>query len=176
MRGPTRFATLLTIQYLLGLSAHATAAERVSGVAVEIKSVSPEAGSLHWKITNQSKVEIYLYDVFLLGPAFAIERIPGTTIFDTTPLHKLASCVPNRYLPVLLIVIRSGGTIEGDFADEEIKKLARGTKISLKVAVGPEPYSVIARWQRFLNSDCKHSPYDAIATWGTIIESKPSSF
>ena len=169
---PTFFAVLV-FTCLVGPWANAKDAVRISKVEVEIANVSMKDGSLHWKIVNRSEVEVYVYDVFLLGPAYKIERRPGMVVFCTAPVEMLASCPPNRYLPVLLMVIRSGGTIEGDFSDPEIKKLVPGSRVSMKIAVGAEPYSVAAEWQRFLNSDCKDSPYNAIVRWSTVIESKP---
>ena len=164
-------ATLLLVLSLVGPSHTANGAMPISGVQVEIGTISVRDGSIHWKITNRSKLEVYVYDVFLLGPSFATEHAPGLMKFDTTPMHVLASCPPNRFLPVLLMVVRSGGSIEGDFADPQIRKLTTGTAVSMRIAVGPEPNSVTTQWQRFLNSDCKHSPYDAIVDWATIIES-----
>jgi hypothetical protein len=159
--------------WFVGIGSGTTAAQRVSGVKVEIMAIARAAGSLRWRITNQSNAEVYVYDVFLLGPALEIERDSGMAVFSTTPSNALASCPPNRLLPPLLMVIRSGGTIEGEFSDLEIKKLVSGTRIALKIAVGPEPDSVMSEWQRYLKSDCKHSPYDAIVNWATMVQSKP---
>ena len=167
-RGITVF---LKVILLVGTCTKGVGAGIVSGVKVSVSKVSVVAGSLHWKITNNSKEEVYVYDVFLLGPAFAIEQSHGTATFYTAPLRTLASCPPNRFLPPLLLVIRSGGTIEGDFVESEIKKVRRGTRVLIKVAVGTEPNSVTEAWRNFLSSDCRHSPYDAIVQWGTIIES-----
>jgi hypothetical protein len=66
--------------------------------------------------------------------------------------------------------VRSGGVIEGDFVDTEVKK-AGGNEASLKIAVGSEPNTVVEQAKRFYNSDCKHSPYDAIINWATFLES-----
>ena len=71
---------------------------------------------------------------------------------------------------MLLLVIRSGGTIEGDFSDPEIKTIV-AKRVSLKISVGPEPYTVVSQARQFEHSSCKHSPYDAIVLWGTRIES-----
>lgn len=168
-----RFMSLLPAIWFLAATFTATAAEPASGVRVEVTAISTTTGSLRWKITNQSKAEVYVYDVFLLGPAFEVERSSGLVVFSTTPVKRLASCPPNRFLPPLLMVIRGGGTIEGNFSDSEIRKLGPGSRVALKIAVGAEPDSVMSEWQRYLKSDCKHSPYDAIVGWATIIESKP---
>jgi hypothetical protein len=71
---------------------------------------------------------------------------------------------------VLLLVVRGGGTVEGDFSDPEIKEV-RGKEVTLKIAVGSEPNSVVEEAKRFASSNCAHSPYDAIVNWGTILES-----
>lgn len=139
-------------------------------VNVEITRVSKNAGILHWKITNSSGEGVYVYNFFMLGPAYNIERSPGKLVFDTSPTVRIASCPPNRVAPLLLTFVRSGGVIEGDFADDELKQ-AGGDDVSLKIAVGSEPYKVVEEAKRFYNSDCKHSPYDAIVNWATFFES-----
>jgi hypothetical protein len=110
------------------------------------------------------------YNFFMLGPAYNIERSPGKLVFDTSPTVRVASCPPNRVAPLLLTFVRSGGVIEGDFVDDEIKQ-ASGDEVSLKIAVGSEPYKVVEEAKRFYNSNCKHSPYDAIVNWATFLES-----
>lgn len=169
--GKSLWLVALIFNCLSGGRLNAGGPTKVSNVELEIESVSTASGSLHWTIRNRSDVEVYVYDVFLLGPAFGVQHEAGAATFSTAPTSTLASCPPNRFLPVLLMVIRSGGIIEGILADPEIKKLAPGTTVSMKIAVGPDPHSVVAEWQKFLNSDCKHSPYDAIVHWGTTIES-----
>jgi hypothetical protein len=66
--------------------------------------------------------------------------------------------------------VRSGGVIEGNFVDAALKA-ANGKEVSMKIAVGSEPNSVVETQKRFYNSDCKHSPYDAVVDWATFIES-----
>jgi hypothetical protein len=167
--------SLWLVAFILGcgsnLQIKASGRIKVSNVELEIGNVSTASGSLHWKIRNRSDVEVYVYDVFLLGPAFEVQRQASAVTFSTAPTRMLASCPPNRFLPVLLMVVRPCGTIEGIFSDSELKKLAPGTTVSMQVSVGPDPYSVAAEWQQFLNSNCEHSPYDAIVRWGTTIES-----
>jgi hypothetical protein len=90
-------------------SGGAYASAGISGVRIEIESTSRREGSLHWKIRNQSDAPVYVYDVFLLGPAFRTEHQPGLTTFDTTPIEMLASCPPNRFLPPLLLVKHERG-------------------------------------------------------------------
>jgi hypothetical protein len=125
---------------------------------------------LHWRIANNSGDGIYVYDFFLLGTAYNIERSPGRVTFDTTPTVRVASCPPNRVAPVLLLFVRSGGAIEGDFVDEEVKN-AGGKEVSLKIALGSEPDTVVEEAKRFFNSNCAHSPYDAVVNWATFLES-----
>ena len=149
---------------------NATRPREVRNVRFEITRLSKDAGLLHWKITNNSDDGIFIYNFFLLGGAYNIERSPGKLIFDTSPIIRIASCPPNRVVPLLLLFVRSGGVIEGDFVDPEVKK-AGGKEVSIKIAVGSEPYTVIEEAKRFYNSDCKHSPYDAIINWATFLES-----
>ncbi len=143
-------------------------------VRFEITRLSKDEGLLHWKIRNSSDDGIYVYNFFLLGPAYNVERSAGKLIFDTSPIVRVASCPPNRLAPLLLLFVRSGGVIEGDFVDEEIKRSAAGDEVSLKIAVGSEPDSLVEAAKRFYNSDCKHSPYDAIIDWATFLESTPA--
>jgi hypothetical protein len=142
----------------------------VSKVRFEVTRFSKRAGLLHWKITNHSDDGVYIYNFFLLGGAYNIERSPGRLIFDTSPIVRVASCPPDRIAPLLLLFVRSGGVIEGDFVDAEVKK-AGGNEVSLKIAVGSEPNTVVEEAKRYYNSDCQHSPYDAIVNWATFLES-----
>lgn len=166
------FSPFLTFWLLVAsATGMAVAKPDAAQVHVEITGVSKASGSLHWKITNTSPVEIYVYDFFLLGPAFRVEHNPDRVVFDTSPTTEEASCPPDRFPPVLLLVIRSGGVVEGEFSDGRIKDLS-GKAISLKIAAGSEPYSVVAEAKRLMASGrCEHSPYDAIVRWATIVES-----
>lgn len=162
----------ICVVFLLTLSkGHgATRPPDVSKVRFEITRISKDEGLLHWKITDNSDDGVYIYNFFLLGGAYNIERSPGKLIFDTSPIVRVASCPPNRVAPLLLLFVRSGGVIEGDFVDAEVKK-AGGNEVSLKIAVGSEPNTVVEEARRFYNSECKHSPYDAIINWATFLES-----
>jgi hypothetical protein len=71
---------------------------------------------------------------------------------------------------VLLLFVRNGGVIEGDFVDGEVKR-SGGKEVSLKIALGLEPDTVVEEAKRFFNSDCKQSPYDAVVNWATYLES-----
>jgi hypothetical protein len=142
----------------------------VSKVKFEITRFSKRTGLLHWRITNNSEDGVYIYNFFLLGGAYNIERSPGRLIFDTSPIIRMASCPPDRVAPLVLTFVRSGGVIEGDFVDPEVKK-AGGDEVSLKIAVGAEPNTVSEEMKHFFNSDCKQSPYNAIIDWATFLES-----
>ena len=166
----------ICVVLLLALSRgySATRPPDVSKVRLEVTRASKSAGQLHWKIRNNSDVEIYVYNFFLLGPALNVEDLGKKEIFDTTPITIRATCPPDRFPPVLLTVIRSGGVIEGNFSDSRIRK-AVGKQVSLKIAVGSEPYTVVVQAKAFAESECKHSPFDAIVQWGTMIESNAVS-
>jgi hypothetical protein len=148
------------------------ATSKVEGVKVEVTSVSPSKGVLHWKITNTSDVEVYVYDVFLWGSAFGISTKPDRLVFETCPT-KIENGYPYHVPPVLLLLIPSHADREGDFKDPQIRR-TRGKKISLEIGVGPEPYNVV---QDALNvqklGEADTSPYNVILKWSTIIESKP---
>lgn len=140
------------------------------GIKFEITRYSKRQGLLHWKLSNESTRGVFVYDFFLLGPAHEIESSPGKLIFDTSATKTIAACPPNRTVPVLLMLLRSGGVLEGDFVEPTIKRVV-SKKVSLKIAVGPEPYSVVTQAQKYFDSDCAHSPYDAVVEWATFIES-----
>jgi hypothetical protein len=149
----------------------ATRTPDVSNIRFEITHVSKKAGLLHWKFVNNSEDGVYIYNFFLLGPAFNVEHNPGRLIFDTSPIIQVASCFPDRLAPLLLLFVRSGGVIEGDFVDPEIKE-AGDNKVSLKIAVGPEANTVVEEEKRILSSSgCAHSPYDAVVNWATFLQS-----
>jgi hypothetical protein len=161
----------LFVLLLLALNGYAgTKGPDVSKVSFEITRASYKSGSLHWKIANNSDDGIYVFNFFLLGPAFHIERTPGRTVFETTPVVRKPGCPPNRVAPIALLFIRAGGVIEGDFMDAEVTK-AVGNRVSLKIAIGSEPDTVDEEAKRFYNSNCAHSPYDAIVNWATLVES-----
>jgi len=111
-----------------------------------------------------------VYDFFLWGPALSVDHSAQKTIFNTTPLVEQASCPPNRFPPVLLLVIGPGRSISGELQDDRLKTLT-GRTVSLRIAAGLDAYTVLDEAKKFFDSDCKHSPYDAIVRWGTIVES-----
>jgi hypothetical protein len=128
---------------------------------------------LNWKIANASKFEIYAYSFFLYGPAYGTEHEAGKLIIDTVPPAPEGGC-PNRFPPVLLLRVPPGDYREGDFRDPMLNEMA-GQTASLKIGVGPEPYSVVREADRirWKSKNCAKSPYDAIFEWSTIIESNP---
>jgi hypothetical protein len=144
---------------------------RPDSVSVAVTSTFSTDGALHWAITNHNEVAVYVYDFFLWGPALRVDRSPEKTTFNTTPVVEQPSCPPNRVAPVLLLVVAPGRTIAGELQDDRLEQLA-GNAVSLTIAVGSDPYTVVDEARRFFDSNCKHSPYDAIVRWGTIIESK----
>ena len=146
-----------------------------NAVQLEITRVSRSEGSFHWRMVNHLDLAVYVYDVYLQGPAYRVEHFPDRVVFAATPIAAVASCPPNRFLPVLLLFLRPGVAIEGDFQDDLLKSVS-AKRISFKIAVGPEPYTVVAEAERFMNSACRHSPYDAIVRWATLIESDPVEF
>jgi hypothetical protein len=128
-------------------------------------------GTLHWAITNHNEIAVFVYDFFLWGPALSADYSAEKTTFNTAPIVERPSCPPNRVAPVLLLVVAPGRTITGELQDDRLDRLS-GKVASLTIAVGLDPYTVVDEAKRFFDSDCQHSPYDAIVRWGTIIESK----
>ena len=144
---------------------------RPDSVNVAVTSAFSTDGALHWSITNHNEVAVYVYDFFLWGPALSVDDSLEKTTFNTTPVVEQPSCPPNRVAPVLLLVVAPGRTITGELQDDRLEQLA-GKAVSLTIAVGSDPYTVVDEAKRFFDSNCKHSPYDAIVKRGTIIESK----
>jgi hypothetical protein len=139
-------------------------------VRVEIERPVQKGALFHWKITNDMDIGMYVYDFYLWGPAYHVERSGERVIIDTAPTSEQAACPPNRFPPVLLLPIGAHRAIEGDFSDSELNDVD-GKLVSLRIAAGSDPYSVVEDAKRFMSSKCKHSPYDAIVRWGTVIES-----
>lgn len=168
MRAKAIISSVLLLAAGLGHAQSPSALRRA--VSLEISRVTQGDAQFHWKITNALDVAVYVYDFYLWGPAYHIERLGDQVRIDTTPVVEQRSCPPNRFPPVLLLVIGPGRTIAGDFSDPEIRGL-ESKQVSVRIAVGSDPYSVVAEAKRFMSSRCQNSPYDAIVRWGTIIES-----
>ena len=178
LRGSTRAKAIIASILLLGAGRGRAQTPSVLARAVSLeisRDVTQSDAQLHWKITNSLDVAAYVYDFYLWGPAYSLVRVGDRVRIDTTPVIEQRSCPPNRFPPVLLLVIGPRRTVTGDFSDSEIKGL-EGKQVSLRIAVGSDPYSVVAEAKRFMSSRCQHSPYDAIVRWGTIIESNSFLF
>ncbi len=141
-----------------------------SDVRLEIQPDPTGQVLVNWSITNNTKLAIFVYDFFLWGPSPWNEQSESRIVLGTAPSREDPSCPPNRVVPVLLLVIAPGRTIHGDFTDRELK-LAPKTSVSMRIAIFNDPYSVVEEAKRFLNSNGKHSPYDALVREGTIVES-----
>jgi hypothetical protein len=175
MRASTILHGLLSSVLLLGPSAVAVALPDPTishGVHVELGPPRQTGSLFHWKIKNTLETAVFVYDFYLWGPALHIGTKADKTVFETAPTAEERSCPPYRFPPVLLLAIGPGRTIEGDFVDSPPEGL-EGRPVSLQVAVGTEPYSVVTEAARFYNSNCEHNPYDAIVRWGTVVESAP---
>jgi hypothetical protein len=144
-------------------------------VRLELSKPMQEGALVHWRITNNLATAVYVYDLFLWGPAYHVVAHQDRVVVETTPVTELRSCPPNRNPPVLLLLVGPHRNIEGDFTDSNIKDV-RGKAISMRIAVGNDPYSVVALAKRYMTSDCQHSPYDAIIRWGAILESNVLQF
>ena len=144
--------------------------KRITGVELQLTTTS-KSGQLHWKITNNSPSEVYVYSFFLYGPSYETEDRGDKKIFYTAPTAEDGGC-PNRFPPVLLLQVPFGDYREGDFRDPELKKLS-GKTVSLTIGFGPEPYTVVdeAHRIRWKSKNCMHSPYNAIFEWSTTQES-----
>lgn len=157
---------------LLSINGAAADQSKTAGKEVSVQ-ISPSAhpGVLfHWKISNRGLQSAFVYDFYLWGPAFRIEQTDTILNVITTPIKEEPGCPPNRFPPVLLLHVGPGRSIEGDFEDESIKPKP-GQAISLTLSVGTDGYNVGEQAKQFFNSNCKHSPYDAIVRWGNIINS-----
>src|SRR6266436_1712494 len=154
---------LIVIGFLLLSMTRADAQPRKilqTAVSVEIAKPVADASLLHWKITNRLDVAVYVYDFYLWGPAYHIEQAGNRVTIETAPVTEMPACPPNRFPPVLLLVVGPRRTIEGDFSDPELN--LNGKTASLRISVGENPFSVVEVAKQFGNSKCKHSPYDAI--------------
>jgi hypothetical protein len=147
----------------------------LKSVHIEVTKPTQKHAVLHWKIANDLDTAVYVYNFYLWGPAYHVDRSGDRLVIETTPISEVASCPPNRFPPVLLFPVGPHRIVEGDFSDPEIKDLG-GKLISLRVAVGSDPYNVVAEAKKFMSSRCTHNPYDAIVRWGTILESNAIRF
>lgn len=142
-----------------------------SKIRFEIARTSKAEGLLHWRILNSTDDGVFIFSVFLLGPAYQARRTAERLIFETTPTVRSPGCPPNRVAPMALLYVWTGGVIEGDFIDPEIVRTERES-VSLKIAVGPD-FTVVDEAKRLYNSRCTRSPYDAIVNWAVFVETSP---
>lgn len=155
---------------VLGADAQSRTKSAISGVSMELTD-TPLRGQLHWRIDNKSAVPVYVYSFYLWGPAYTTEVKSGVTVLETSPTAREGGC-PNRFPPVLLLLVPPGDYREGDFRDKRLWEL-NGKSVALEIGVGSDPYSVVneAEAIRWKGKDCSRSPMDAIWEWSTLIES-----
>jgi len=158
-------AVLLCLLPLSGVAQKPNARD----IQLTVQPDSTGKAIVNWSLTNNSKLAVYVYDFFLWGPGPWTEKDSNHIVLGTAPMKQEASC-PNRVAPVLLLVVAPGRTIHGDFVDDGLKPPPK-VQVSMRIAVFDDPYTVVAEAKRFANSNCKHSPYDAIVTKGTLMES-----
>jgi hypothetical protein len=91
------------------------------GVHLGVTKPTQDGALVHWKITNTLETAVYVYDFYLWGPAYHLEKQQDRTIINTTPVTEEASCPPNRFAPVPLLAVGPHRTIEGDFTDPDIR-------------------------------------------------------
>jgi hypothetical protein len=139
-------------------------------VRLEIQPDPTGKALVNWSITNNSTRAVYVYDFFLWGPAPWNERSENKIVLGTAPSREEATCPPNRVAPILLLVVAPGRTIHGDFVDSGLTLVPK-TNLAMRIAVFGDPYKVSEEAKRFADSNCKHSPYDAIVREGKIVES-----
>ena len=106
----------------------------LTAVSVEIARPLQDGALLHWKITNKLDVAVYVYDFYLWGPAYHVEKSADKVTIDTTPVTESPGCPPNRFPPVLLLIVGPQRMIEGDFTDPAVS--VKGKSVSLRIAVG----------------------------------------
>ena len=92
----------IVIGLLLLVSGLASAQPRKilqTAVALEIARPVQKGTLLHWKITNELDVAVYVYDFYLWGPAYHVEQGTDKVTIDTTPVTESPGCPPNRFPP-----------------------------------------------------------------------------
>lgn len=167
-----QLAYVLLLIAVLPCGAGASEKVQASQVKVNVTNSPKKDVLLHWAITNESDVGLFVYNFYLWGPAYEVERNGNRVILNTTPVKEMGGCGLDRLPPILLLVVAPHKTIEGDFSDTELKDMA-GKSASIRIAVGADPFTVVEQAKRYYYNDkqCRHTPYDAIVQWGTIVES-----
>ena len=169
---------LFTIFLMLGAwlppTVQHSAKTPIRDVSVQL-SLTSTHNQLHWRIDNKSDLAVYVYSFYLWGPAYTTEGKAGVTVLETSPTTLEGGC-PNRFPPVLLLLIPPRDYREGDFRDQRLQELT-GKTVALEIGVGADPYSVVeqANAIRWKSKNCSRSPNDAIFEWQTIIESNSLS-
>ena len=59
---------------------------RVERVRIEATKGFAAGSLLHWKISNDSDSGVFVYDVFLWGPAYSFERSTDRVDINTSPI------------------------------------------------------------------------------------------
>jgi hypothetical protein len=74
---------------------------------------------------------------------------------------------------MLLLLIPAHGDREGDLKDPRLVTL-RNQRVSLRIAVGPEPYEVVEAVKILREKGtCVESPYNPVVNWATYVKSAP---
>src|ERR1700682_6736316 len=90
--------------FVLSLVLAATAAAQSKSklresVKLQLSKPIQEGALVHWRITNNLVTAIYVYDLFLWGPAYHVVEQRDRLIIETTPVTELRSCPPYRNPP-----------------------------------------------------------------------------
>jgi len=141
----------------------------VSGVQVQVLSVSRRTAQIHWKVTNSSTQTVFIYATFLYGPAFGTKKMPDRIIFATTPTAESPEC-PNEFPGLRLKSLASGSSIEGIFKDLQLKHV-EANSISFLIGVGSDSESVIEGVKQARLGNICENPYNAIVRWQTVVGS-----
>lgn len=167
-----RLVTTLALGFAIGMNGQGEATPKIRDVSVELSTTTVQ-NQLHWRIDNKSGVPVYVYSFYLWGPAYTTEMKPGITLLETSPTAPEGGC-PNRFPPVLLLLVPPGDYREGDFRDQRLQEL-NGKRVALEIGVGADPYTVVKNADaiRWNSKDCTKSPMDAIWEWSTVIVSGP---
>jgi hypothetical protein len=169
MRLKVRFFVVAILMFLGANVLHS------QDLKLEISRPAERKTLLHWKISNSSQQALFVFDFYLWGPAYRVEQNGKDTVIETTPIKDEQGCVPNRFPPMLLLHLRPGGIIEGDFEDDAIT-IPKDSRVSLVVAYGTDAYSLQDRVKKIFGSKCSESPYNAILQWGHLLYSNSLLF
>ena len=141
----------------------------VSGVRVQVLSVSKRTAQIHWRVTNSSHQAVFIYATFLYGPAFSTKSMPDHMFFATTATTESPEC-SNEFPELRLKSLASGSSIEGIFKDPQLKRV-KAKYISFLIGVGLDSETVTEGVKQARLSKICENPYNAIVRWQTIVES-----